>query len=341
VVESEKYSTYIGQYMHFDEGRIYVGTGEPSVYCLDAETGEVIWMYAGKAWQLEVSGDYILIIRKWRGGIVCLRRETGEPVWELSGVTYNRVYDDIVLVEMYDDTGYEGFIDRATGELLWKGDIYGGFYTQGYTNGIFYFRTDGGKALVAFNMRSGKELWQYRCDTGMGRVNLFEQGICVQVKDSKDSTIHYIRTLVLLDFNGQVLWEHSCEDVMCGYTGALMEGDTLFFLMGSGFIGAIDAETGTQLWEIEIRGTKITDITLQDMVVYAADVRVIEKRLYICATDGMVYCIQVGSGEILWVVDTKSRLYTHEGRAPPYFFAVGNILLVYTEDGHICAISVD
>lgn len=327
VEETKKYSVYINENMHFHDGEIYFGTGEPSVYCLDAESGETIWKYTDSASQLKFSGDYLLAIKKWREGVVCLERETGEKMWEINDMKYKAVYDDIIRMEGFDGGFYEVLIHITSGELLWKGEIYGGFSTYGYDNGILYFKAKG-NMLVAFDVKAMEELWQYTHEKKIGRLNIFDQGILVQIMNSEDKQVHYTETLVFLDKNGQLLWEHTYEDIVYGEVGALMDC-ILFVFRGKGVVEAFDVETGAFLWKIEVRGTKITDIT------------VYEERLYICANDGMVYCITMEHGEIVWAVDTKSRLYDHEGTAWPYFFQVNDVLFVYTEDGTICAISTD
>ena len=90
---------------------------------------------------------------------------------------------------------------------------------------------------------------------------------------------------------------------------------------------AFDVRTGEYLWKVEVRGSKITDVKIQG------------RYLYICANDGMVYCLALKSGELLWIIDAGSGLCYGDARFPPAFFkAYQEMLFFFTEDGNILVI---
>jgi outer membrane protein assembly factor BamB len=74
VEETKEYKVCFNQNMLLLNGKIYFGTGKPSIYCLDAASGTIIWEYADShAYRrLIISGDNLLVIEGWG---------TGQMVW--------------------------------------------------------------------------------------------------------------------------------------------------------------------------------------------------------------------------------------------------------------------
>ena len=175
-----------------------------------------------------------------------------------------------------------------------------------------------------------EEILRFTCDDRISAVNVFEQGVAAMLYDSEEYYT-YADTLIFFDRKGNILWEyHYPDDRICHGVKAHILDDMLFISRGEGFIDAFNVKTGEMLWETEVRGAALKEF------------RMYEDTLYISATDGMFYCFHMDTGDILWAVDSWSNVTSRGGRNPPHIFWIeGDIFYIFTDDGNICAISID
>ncbi|MBU7017076.1 MAG: PQQ-binding-like beta-propeller repeat protein [Theionarchaea archaeon] len=333
VEQTEEYNTCSNQNMLLQNGKIYFGTGEPSVYCVDAESGKVIWKYTDSHVyrRLIIFKGNVLMIEGWGNAqIVCLNNETGKKVWETYGMALEPLFEGKIKVTLIEDGGItDVLLDIQTGNPLVKGDIYDGIFEDAYLNGILYTQKSRGE-LVALDIQNAeaRELWSHTYDEGVSSVHAFEQGILVPlVTSGEETSTHYIKTLLFLDKNGILLWEHYYQDMMYDGLDAFIEGDILLVTWRKGFLEAFDVRTGKYLWKTEVQGNEITDMKIRG------------DNLYICANDGKIYCLALESGRPLWIIDSGSGLSLGDSRFPPTFFGFyQEMFFFFTEDGTILVI---
>ena len=102
------------------DGNVYVNDESGYVYCLDAQTGDMIWkiLMGWSSSSLSLDGKRIFVGTE--EGIMCLDMKTGENVWEFTcesvyttpTVAYDRVFFSTEKI-LY-------CLDAKKGELLWK-----------------------------------------------------------------------------------------------------------------------------------------------------------------------------------------------------------------------------
>ncbi len=107
---------------YFD-GRVYVNDGSSHVYCLDVQTGALIWKREtewNSSSSLSLDGERIFAGTSM--GIICLKLETGEILWRFESdnkishtpaVAYERVFAG-------DRDGVLYCLNAETGKLIWK-----------------------------------------------------------------------------------------------------------------------------------------------------------------------------------------------------------------------------
>lgn len=177
-------------------GRAYTlghDDGKDRVFCLDAETGRVLWSHAypsdldptnnfegGPTATPAVDGDRVYTLSRWgdvfafeaaRGKVVWsknVQKETGAPVpsWGFSGSPL--VLDDLLVLNL----GAAGAaLDKATGRLLWKSAA----EEAGYSTPFPLKRGEerlvllgSGTAYLAVDPRTGREAWSVRWLTEYG-----------------------------------------------------------------------------------------------------------------------------------------------------------------------------
>jgi len=167
-------------------GRVYtMGNVEKmdTVYCLDADTGDVVWQYSypceakgeghpGSAATPTVDGKPVYTLSR-DGDLFCFDTDSGEVIWsKVLPRDFNAkapewgfscsplVLDNWLIL----DVGQTLALDKATGELIWKSKDYGASYSSPIA-----FRLDGKSRLAVFpasglvilNAENGQQLSRY------------------------------------------------------------------------------------------------------------------------------------------------------------------------------------
>ncbi len=109
------------------DGKVYAGQqgGERFFYCLDAETGELVWKQTipgGWVWGSTAVDDGLVYVPTVNGYAVCLDGETGHIVWmypTIKSVPAEPAIDgDLVYFGSWSGSLYA--FDKKTGEVVWK-----------------------------------------------------------------------------------------------------------------------------------------------------------------------------------------------------------------------------
>lgn len=150
-------------------GTVYIGSGDQSVYALDAGSGALRWRFeAGDvvhASPAVVNG--VVYVGSWDRNVYAIDAETGRERWRHTTggdtVMYNQVglasspavFDGIVLVGGRD--GRFHAVDAATGKERWTHDNRGGWTigSPAVRDGVVYFATSDGRRFKALDVRTG------------------------------------------------------------------------------------------------------------------------------------------------------------------------------------------
>lgn len=149
-----------------DAGRLYVGTDEGKVVCLEASNGRKIWEFAsggsvlaapavaaGRAYFGSFDGAVYAV--DTAAGRPLWKHETGKPVVSTPAVAGDRV---IVGSRSYDLFG----LDAATGKVAWQRYIWSSWVESSAVvkDGIAYVGSSDAAALYAFDARTGTPVWK-------------------------------------------------------------------------------------------------------------------------------------------------------------------------------------
>ena len=106
------------------DGKVYIGSGNGGFYCLDAETGDLIWSKRAREYgttNLSIDEDYFYVGTS-SGGVYCHDRMNGEVAWNYEhncpiymtpALAYDRVF-------FGTEEGAFYCLDRNTGEKKWE-----------------------------------------------------------------------------------------------------------------------------------------------------------------------------------------------------------------------------
>jgi len=153
------------------DGKVYVGSDDRNVYCLDASTGAKLWNYTTGNWVISspAAADGKVYIGSHDGNIYCLNASTGAKLWNYTAG--NWVYSSPaidggkVYVGSRDYSVY--CLNASTGAKLWRymtGDIVES--SPAVADGKVYIGSND-TSVYCLDASTGVKLWSY---TTGGRV---------------------------------------------------------------------------------------------------------------------------------------------------------------------------
>jgi peptide/nickel transport system substrate-binding protein len=218
------------------DGRVYIGSGDYNVYCLDAYSGALIWNHT-----LEFciySSPAVAYGRVYIGSRNCLNASNGALLWSnpIGAVGSSPA---VVNGKVYADSGFYGIccLDAFSGALIWN-------YTSGYdnrdpavVNGKVYFGSIGNKTYC-LNALTGEQIWNYT--TGGYVLSLPAVAYGKVYVGSYDNKLYCLDALT-----GERIWSYTTGN----YVGPPSVADNKVYVVSEdGKTYCFDASTGAAIW---------------------------------------------------------------------------------------------
>jgi len=245
------------------DGRVYVGSGDKNVYCLDALTGALIWNYT--TGDLVSSSPAVVDGRVYVGSddrnVYCLDALTGALIWNYTTgywvFSSPAVADGRVYVGSCDNKVY--CLDALTGALIWN-------YTTGnfvrscpaVVDGKVYVGSDDNKTYC-LDALTGAQIWNY---TTGGYV--FSSPAVVDGKAYVGSCDN--KTYCLDALTGALIWNYTT-----GYyvTSSPAVADGKVYVGSYDFkVYCLNASTGDNIWSYKTGDWVHSSPAVADGVVY-------------------------------------------------------------------------
>lgn len=159
------------------DGRVYFGTDEGSVYCLDGSgaSPELVWRFDGAADWIDstpvVTSGGLVVFGSWDGRVYALDKDSGESVWEYQTANYIMSSAAVAATGEIIVGGGDGLLYAfsAEGDVLW---IYPADdaidASPAIADGIVYAGDSAG-VLHAVRLDDGTSLWTFAVDVVAGR----------------------------------------------------------------------------------------------------------------------------------------------------------------------------
>jgi outer membrane protein assembly factor BamB len=269
--------------------KIYIGSSDDRVYCLDALTGTQIWNYT-TGYDVFFSSPAVADNKVYVGSgsrIYCLDALTGAHVWNYT--TGAGVFSSPVVS---DGRVYAGSIDNkvyclnaSTGDFIWSyttsDDVYS---SPSLTNGNVYIGSDD-SSIYCLNATSGDYIWSYITGGGVrSSPSVVEGRVYV---GSTDNKIYCLNALT-----GAYIWDYTTSDRVHYSSPAVVDGK-IFVGSEDRKVYCLNATIGAHIW----------NYTTGDMI--WSSPAVADGKVYVGSNDGRVYCLDVTTGEHIWNYTTK------------------------------------
>lgn len=273
--------------------------GKDVVWCLDAQTGDVIWKYeyeeelhpkyyeGGPNATPTIDGEFVYTLSK-TGNLFCLSMSNGKPVWHKHyqsdfggkaptwGFAAAPVVQGSVLycLPCADNAVY--VLDKLTGKVKSK---FGDKTKPGYATPVFFghkgkdaMAAFHGRELITYDLKTGKELFDFTWRTSYD-VNasnpVYHQGMMFLASG-------YGMGYVVLDVTGsEPRLLHKEEDTRMIFQNALLVDGDILGVFGDKNIDAelirMDMKSGDIRWREKIPGTRGSSLMVGDKLVILAE----------------------------------------------------------------------
>lgn len=299
-----------------------------------------VYAPASKVWDASVNADAERVCGGMEGKqVFCLDARTGQPLWMTavsqevqSRVALNeeRVFAPTTWAGSGMVTDFNGraslfALDAASGEIIWEavtenyilrrpsvsGDtvlVGGAYQVDGQPAGTIATR------IYAFSVADGSELWKYESDDGLLRW--------VEADDKIAAFSAATETVYALDLKeGKLLWERGP-----GYWMQFpaMQDGKIFFGSGDEIFQALDALSGQKVWQQSIEMSSLNQIGRPFIR---------GERVWFNAVTGEIYALDLATGEIIQHMTTG-----HSSRVGGALF--GDFYILGDPDGNLYAYAI-
>jgi parallel beta-helix repeat protein len=310
------------------ENTVYIGTGNGTLYALDAISGNQRWKYNAYTGSSQISSCpavvngvvYVGVDSFIPGrpvtniGVICaLNASNGEKLWDFQTggpISSPNVVGNVVFFGTYNNSMYA--LNANNGVLLWNYTTGGSVLSSpAVVNGIVYFGSFDSN-VYALNATNGFPCWNFTTGNDVVSSPAVVEGTVFV--GSEDGNVYALNAAT-----GAKVWSYVTE----GYVDSSPAVASNVVYVGSvdGNVYALDASNGVKLW----------NFTTGDAV-YSSPA-VVGSVVYVGSFDGNVYALSANNGSKLWNYATSSFV-----RSSP---AVANgLVYIGSYDGNVYALGI-
>jgi len=280
-------------------GKVFIGSLDHNIYCLDENNGKLVWLYKTEGWVISspAVADGKVVVGSLDGYIYCLDANTGALIWRfMSGPTHSSptIKDGKVFVGSDYDKVY--CLNLSTGEVIWEyktdDDVKS---SPAVADGkVFVGASDG--YVYCIDEQSGSLIWKYRTANDIESSPAVAKG-----KVFIGSNDDWVYCLDASD--GNLIWRYktkgdvvSSPAVSDGKVFICSKDATASFRAPKGKIYCFDASHGDLIWDYETEGDIVSSPAVAD------------GKVFIGSRDGKLYCFDENKGNIIWTYETENEI---------------------------------
>jgi eukaryotic-like serine/threonine-protein kinase len=243
-------------------GRVYVGTAEGSVFCLNAADGEVIWETPtdGCVVSSPAVHDGFVYVGSVDRCLYALAAATGEKLWRVRTwrpvVASPLILDGRVYIGSMD--GSFKCVEAATGELIWEeegGPVSG---SAAGDEGVVFYGDEAGN-IRARQANTGKEIWSATVTGSIIRAPLVAADLVIfGVMSPTALRAPKINYIIAFDrTTGKQRW--ALEGQSSLLHTAVADADSIYYATVSGYTSttklfAARLSDGKEKWKVNLAG---------------------------------------------------------------------------------------
>jgi len=275
------------------DDRVYIGSSDNNVYCLDATNGDELWNYPTdeSVWSSPAVVNGKVYVGSNDNNVYCLNAEDGIKIWNYSTDDDVRsspaVYNGKVYIGSSDTNVY--CLNAENGSRLWN-------YTTGYDvrsspavagDRVFIAEASLNGNVYCLNAENGTKIWNYSTNhIVLASPVIYNNKIYI--------CSIYQNVYCLNAENGSKIWEHQTSSFIQSSPAAY--NNKIYLGSDSWNLYCLNAENGTEIWSYETDGQVQSSPALAD------------GKIYFGSGDNKVYCLDAETKEEIWAYETNGRV---------------------------------
>jgi outer membrane protein assembly factor BamB len=264
--------------------------------------------------------DDVVYIGSDDGYLYAFNASSGAEFWRVmigdSSLSSPVVAGGVVYVR--DWYGTDCALNASTSQMLWKRSLGMSYSSPAVVNGVYYARTSGN--VTALNAITGSVIW-YSTVFGNGDGSPIVANNTVYIAESG--------TIYALDVkNGAIKWTQDLQFLSNTDNAPAVANGMVYVASGSTLFYALDAQTGTYIWNYSIGQSPHSNAVVSNGIVYVgsghqgvfafdaitgskiwnyptspgmgSSIAVSGEKVYLAGNDGVMYELNASSGYKLW-----------------------------------------
>jgi outer membrane protein assembly factor BamB len=275
-------------------GRIYVGSYDHKVYCLNASTGAYIWSYT--TGNPVASSPAIVDDKVYVGStdynVYCLDGTTGMQIWNFTAG--HQVYSSPVVIygRVYVGSSWNAMfycLNATTGTQIWNRTIDNAPWVPTYSPAVacgkVYVGSYRGR-IYCLDASTGAYIWNYSMGTIRTSPSVVDGKVYV---GSDDKRVYCLDALT-----GAYIWHYTTGNPVRS-SPAVADG-RVYVGSDDYSVYCLNASTGAYIWSYKTG----------DWV--GSSPAVADGKVYVGSDDYSVYCLNASTGAYVWSYATGERV---------------------------------
>ncbi|MHA1409132.1 MAG: beta-alanine-activating enzyme beta-propeller domain-containing protein [Candidatus Odinarchaeia archaeon] len=273
------------------DDRVYFGTSDGKVWCLDATDSTTIWAYTA-------GGDVVsspavvnnkVFVGSMDGVFHCLNTSDGTLIWSYS--TGSEIISSPVVAngKVYFATtnGTVYCLNEGDGALIWNRTLSSGVESSPayFADKIYIGSND--SLVYCLNATDGNQIWNYTTSGSVRSTPAVAVGNIYV--GSQDGGLYCINAT-----DGSLNWIYNTSDEVLSSPSIFW--DIVVFGSNDSNIYGVDANNGSLVWNYTTGGA-----------VWASP-SVSEDRVFVGSNDGWMYCLNAFNGSVMWMYNVSSEV---------------------------------
>ena len=281
--------------------RVFVGSDDGCVYCLDALTGTSLWNHStsNAVYSSPAIADGRVYVGSDDGNMYCLDASTGLLLWNYptGNTSCPAVANGRVYVGSRDRNVY--CLNALTGTRIWNYSTGGAVYSSpAIADGRVYVGSTDGH-VYCLNASTGTSLWNYPTS---GPV--FSSPAIV---DGRVYVGSYDSNIYCLDaWTGTYIWNYPIGSAV--FSSPAVADGRVYVGSTNRNVYCLDALTGAHIWNY-LTGSSVW-----------SSPAVADGRVYVGSDDGNIYCLDAFAGSSLWSYPTVAPMFSSPAIADGVLF---------------------
>jgi outer membrane protein assembly factor BamB len=272
--------------------RLYIGSVDGKIACLDALSGSLIWSFAtnGVFLSSPAVADDRVFVASGDGNLSCVNAFTGALLWSRQAIhkADNSSSPTVANGRVYVGNEFNvSCFDAQTGDSLWN------YTTGGYVlsspavaNGKVYVGSNDHN-VTCLDALSGTSLWNRTMgDCVVSSPAIYDNKVCVGSLDYNVSCFDAQ--------TGDSLWNYTTNGPVLS-SPAFADGK-IYVGSNDGNVTCLNANSGVRIWNYTTEGKVISSPGVAD------------SKVYVGSVDGRLYCLDAATGKSIWNCTTDGPI---------------------------------